>query len=221
MVSNKNKHNWTLYCLFFLSVFIHLILLGYMNGRITPKVFSRIELTISDMAKPIKRNIPKPPQQTKPPSPIHSLKKTSVNKSITSVPLSKKTEPAECRHINFEKQIKLPADPVHPRIYEWKAANKNTAADDYLAIVRIKIEQHKKYPPLARIKQNEGRVVVRFVITLEGRAKKIQVIKSSGYKSLDEAALKAIKTAAPFPKPPSHLFKRTIPIELPIIFKLT
>jgi len=46
-------------------------------------------------------------------------------------------------------------------------------------------------------------------------------VKTSRYKVLDIAALKAVKDAAPFPKPPSRFFKGEIPLELTVVFELT
>ena len=140
--------------------------------------------------------------------------------------MGKRLERVEYNRINLEEQIDVPYIAPNPSIYNWTASSRKTTnayatLNDYLAMVRLKIEQHRKYPPQARIKQNEGKVIVRFIITREGAARKIKVIKSSGHTSLDEAGLKAIRTSAPFPKPPANLFKQEISIELPIIFKLT
>ncbi|MCD6353356.1 MAG: energy transducer TonB [Proteobacteria bacterium] len=129
---------------------------------------------------------------------------------------------------NLEEQISVPYIAPEPstKIYNWappstEATGGHAASNDYLAMVRLKIEQHKKYPPIARIKQKQGKVIIRFVITLEGTVRTMQIIKSSGHVSLDEAGLEAIRSSTPFPKPPAKLFKREIPIELPIIFELT
>lgn len=95
------------------------------------------------------------------------------------------------------------------------------AKNDYLAMVRLRIDRHKTYPQAARMRQLQGTVVVHFVITLEGTVKTLKIIQSSGYTVLDEAGLKAIRDASPFPRPPDKLVKGEIPVEIPIVFELT
>lgn len=50
-----------------------------------------------------------------------------------------------------------------------------------------------RYPTDARRRHEEGTVRLRVVITVEGRVKEIGVAKSSGFDSLDDAALAAVK----------------------------
>jgi len=90
----------------------------------------------------------------------------------------------------------------------------------YLEMVKLKIERHKEYPEKARARQIAGGVTVRFVITLEGEIKNAQVAKSSRHSLLDEAAIKAVKSAAPFPKPPARFFKQEIPVTVTVVFEL-
>jgi len=90
----------------------------------------------------------------------------------------------------------------------------------YLEMVKLKIERYKEYPEKARARQIAGGVTVRFVITLEGEIKNAQVAKSSKHLLLDEAAIKAVKSAAPFPKPPARFFKQEIPVTLTVVFEL-
>lgn len=50
-----------------------------------------------------------------------------------------------------------------------------------------------KYPLEARRKRQEGVVRLRVVITAEGRVKEISVARSSGFETLDDAALAAVR----------------------------
>ena len=63
--------------------------------------------------------------------------------------------------------------------------------------------------------------MVRFTITTRGELRSLEVRTSSRTKALDEAAMEAVRNAAPFPAPPRHLFKGDIPLELAIVFELT
>lgn len=61
-------------------------------------------------------------------------------------------------------------------------------------VVRAIVKSHLEYPPLARLRGWEGRVVV--YICLEGRSLcGLYVKESSGYRVLDEAVLKAVQKA--------------------------
>ncbi|HPD60927.1 MAG TPA: energy transducer TonB [Thermodesulfobacteriota bacterium] len=92
--------------------------------------------------------------------------------------------------------------------------------EDYFTIVRLKIEKHKTYPRFASIRQICGTVVIHFIITPEGAAKEIDIVQSSGSSVLDQAGLKAVKDASPFPKPPVEFFQTAVSIEVPIVFEL-
>jgi len=46
-----------------------------------------------------------------------------------------------------------------------------------------------EYPPMSRLRQESGTVVVRVLIGVEGRAQAARIEQSSGYIRLDDAAL--------------------------------
>jgi protein TonB len=94
------------------------------------------------------------------------------------------------------------------------------AEDTYLMMIRSKIEQHKIYPRQASLRQIQGTVVIHFIITLEGIIKGVDVVQSSGFTVLDQAGIKAVKDACPFPKPPVDFFQTAVSIEVPIVFEL-
>ncbi len=105
-------------------------------------------------------------------------------------------------------------------IADWSPGELDTSYS-YLEMVRLKIERHKSYPDTAKVRQIEGSVTIRFVITTDGGVRAVELVKPSRHLFLDTAALNAVKDAAPFPKPPRHLFKGEIPLELTIVFELT
>lgn len=94
------------------------------------------------------------------------------------------------------------------------------AGDTYLMMVRSKIEQHKIYPRRASLRQVQGTVIIHFIITLEGIVKGVDVVQGSGFTVLDQAGLKAVKDASPFPRPPVEFFQTAVSIEVPIVFEL-
>jgi len=112
-------------------------------------------------------------------------------------------------------------------ISEWNPENLVATEDQaittssYLEMVRFKIESHKTYPRMAKIREVEGRVTIGFIILPEGNAKSVKVVKSSTYEMLDQAALKAVKDASPFSRPPVRLFGGEVPLKITIVFELT
>ncbi|MGV1099489.1 energy transducer TonB [Thiovibrio sp. JS02] len=91
----------------------------------------------------------------------------------------------------------------------------------YLQLVRERIASCKKYPPLARRRQLEGRVGIRFLLAGTGGAQEIRVSASSGQEILDRAAIRAVQDAAPFPPPPAGLLAGAVVVELNIVFNLS
>jgi TonB family protein len=112
-------------------------------------------------------------------------------------------------------------------ISQWNSGGGDGGASDfstsrnYLEIVKLKIEKNKKYPENAKRNHMEGIVNLKFIITSDGDIRNMEISKSSRHPMLDEAAMQALKDAAPFPKPPERFFKEEVPLQISIIFELT
>jgi protein TonB len=70
-----------------------------------------------------------------------------------------------------------------------------------LAAVRAGIGRTAVYPALARARHWQGRPVLSFTLLADGSIDHLLVRQGSGYPCLDEAALEAVRRAAPFPAP--------------------
>ncbi|WAW10119.1 TonB family protein [Oxalobacter vibrioformis] len=81
--------------------------------------------------------------------------------------------------------------------------------------ILLHIRKHLAYPSQARRVGITGTVTCQFVIKKDGHIDALRIKTSSGHELLDEAALKAIQRASPFPAPP-------VParISMPIVFSL-
>ena len=77
-----------------------------------------------------------------------------------------------------------------------------------------------KYPRKALRKKQEGEVIIRVLVSASGRNLELKIHKSSGIKSLDDAALKAVKG---WEIEPATLEGRGVSawVEVPVIFKLS
>ena len=90
----------------------------------------------------------------------------------------------------------------------------------YLAVVKERVESHRDYPSFARQSGHQGTVMLRVRIAADGGIGSIAVAQSSGYGTLDRAAVAAVKRAAPF-KAPAGFGLREVTVEVPIVYRLT
>lgn len=225
---SKSRPNWLLRGLVVVSLAIHLVIFAHVSGIYRSNALSYIELTMQDISKPPARSIPRPRHRPKAPQP-QDVKRVKITQQRIPSLKPIKVEPVEKNLPDtLVEGVTMPDIPATTglNIADWTPGEQAEEAGGYssityLEMVRLKIERHKKYPDAARARHIEGRVTIRFVITPEGDARVVEVANTSGHKALDTAALKAVKAAAPFPRPPRRLFKGEVPLELAIVFELT
>ncbi len=68
----------------------------------------------------------------------------------------------------------------------------------YLIELRHKIEQYWEYPRTAAMRGWEGKLFIDFTVRRDGTLSDIRLVRSSRYPVLDDAAITALKLAAPF-----------------------
>jgi protein TonB len=135
----------------------------------------------------------KPAAQMPPPAPPAILEQTAKPDSV----------PAQTAAI-----APAPTNEPAKRDYGWLSE----------AILR-QVEELKRYPAAARIERAEGRVVVKAVINEDGSVGEIDIVQSSGFPSLDKAAMETIRQAAPFHLP-HPLGRPRLTIKVPISYRL-
>lgn len=223
---SKRRPNRLFQGLFVVSFAIHLVIFLHISGIYSSSALSYIELTLQNISQPPTRSIPRPRHRPKPPDKPQEIKRLRVTQLVPRLkPL--KLEPVE-KDLpdSLIEGISMPdtLDVSSLDISDWspdQLVGDYTTADSYMEMVRLRIERHKRYPDAAKVRQIEGSVTIYFVITPEGDIKSAEVVKTSGNRALDKAALTAVKNAAPFPKAPASLFKGEIPMEITILFELT
>lgn len=90
----------------------------------------------------------------------------------------------------------------------------------YMQRLKDKIEGIWKYPPEAAEKGIYGDLYIRFTIKKNGKLGNIELLRTSGYRSLDEAAMKALKDAEPFWPLPDEWKKEDLVITGHFIYSL-
>lgn len=79
---------------------------------------------------------------------------------------------------------------------------KQKEGERYYSLLRQEIERNKVYPRQARKQRHRGRVLLQFNINTDGSLYNAKIIRSSGFNTLDKAALTAIvKSRSIGPKP--------------------
>ena len=122
-----------------------------------------------------------------------------------STPITTETELASAQSAILEQPIQSEQVSAQAQVAAMSPApSNNPAKRDYgwpsEAIVR-RVEELKRYPASARVDQAEGKVVVRAVINEDENLGEVEVFQSSGYSTLDKAAVETMRQAAPFHLP--------------------
>lgn len=91
----------------------------------------------------------------------------------------------------------------------------------YLQKMKQKIEMVWEYPEYARQRGIGGQLKINFSIGKDGKIEKVTLIDSSGLKVLDDAALKALRDASPFPPFPETWDISRLNIEGTFIYHIT
>ncbi len=81
-------------------------------------------------------------------------------------------------------------------------AMKQSYLKEHFAYIRRLVQQKLSYPKMARKRGWEGKVIVSFVVCIDGHARDITIRESSGIEVLDKNATVAVRDASPFPRPP-------------------
>ncbi|QCD52036.1 energy transducer TonB [Campylobacter sp. RM16192] len=181
-----------------------------------PIVESIVEPIITPTPKPELKIEPKPTKKSKP-----KLKKqTSVNKtepaSKIDVPSQTTTQPII--PVKAETISSVTSAPISnfstSKIEEFNLAN--SAGDERFSKMQAAIKKHQKYPKRAVKMKHQGVVEISFLFKTNGSVDDIKIIKSSGYDSLDEAAIETIRRAfKDFP-----MLDKDYIIKIPMSYKL-
>jgi periplasmic protein TonB len=92
--------------------------------------------------------------------------------------------------------------------------------EHFLAKLRTSIAQKQRYPPASKSMGEEGLVKLKVTLTINGELIDIQILESSSIGRLDQAAIKAVQTAAPFDPIPFNTEQDVWSFALPIRFQL-
>jgi protein TonB len=86
--------------------------------------------------------------------------------------------------------------------------------------LKIKVESMLRYPELAAMSGYQGTLYIKFDILKDGSLSNLELLKSSGYKILDDEALRAIRASAPFQPLPDDWHMERYSIRAAVLFYL-
>ncbi|HUI67691.1 MAG TPA: energy transducer TonB [Nitrospirota bacterium] len=86
--------------------------------------------------------------------------------------------------------------------------------------LKIKVESLLRYPELAAMSGYQGTLYIKFDIMKDGSLGDLELLKSSGYKILDDEALRAIRASAPFQPLPDDWHMERYSIRAAVLFYL-
>lgn len=225
---NKEKPNWLLYALIAVSVVIHAGIFFQASGRFNFKKVSYIEVGVRKQVKQQTRQIPRP--RARPATEMHKTASSRVLPDYTIPVIEPVPEFEEAvnhdenvpESVSFSEELPEAVDMevVEFVLPEVEEAGGFGSRMDYLDMVRLRIERFKQYPQFSRQKNMEGMVTVAFLIGPDGFISGLSVVRSSGFPSLDKAALAAVNNAAPFSAPPEKYFSGPLRVKVPIAFEL-
>ena len=140
-------------------------------------------------------------------------------KKIAEKKIIKEKRPESGKNIDMQKETII-TDEVK---IEEKVESEDTATEEmfrYKDAIRQRIESCRRYPRSARKNRIEGISTVFFTVLSDGSVRDVRLAGSSGYKMLDEEALKNIKRIKFFPPIPDEVRAVSIPMEVSIVFSL-
>lgn len=227
--THKEKPNWLLYFLVVISIVIHAGIFLQVSGRFNFKKISTIEIGVRKHVKPQTRQIPRPRMRQAAAAP-HTRNQSYALPDIADPVIEPMPEADQNRTPDKStlESVAISEDipeEVDMEVVEFSLPKVEESGGfgsrmDYLDMVRLKIERYKQYPPFSRQRNIEGMVTVAFLIGPDGFISGLKVVKSSGFPSLDEAAILAVNNAAPFSAPPEKYFKQAVRVKVPIAFEL-
>ena len=86
-----------------------------------------------------------------------------------------------------------------------RSTNATMHNSSIIELLHTKISEHKQYPYMARRQRREGIARIEFVLHPDGSIDDAHLVNSSRTRSLDKAAMKAVKSIEPFRRAKDYL----------------
>jgi periplasmic protein TonB len=181
----------------------------------------QVEKTVTDV-KPVSASS-KPTVQSRTPVATEPTPKPSL-REVAKATVVEEAQPSPSIPQNVVTQSVSPISKTalsHNRSIAASSQTRQSRGDyGWLAeLLWHRIEQLKRYPAKARMREWEGQVILLAVISNAGEVTSIDIVKSSGYDVLDENARDVLRRASPIQL--SRKFDESqVAIQIPIDYRL-
>src|SRR5690554_6727220 len=118
-----------------------------------------------------------------------------------------------------QPEVAMPKAPTSLQKAKAPVSSKELEAE-YVQAELERIAANVQYPPGARILKKQGKVIVEFDISKEGKVLEIREVESSRHRELNQALQAAVKGSEPYPPLPLALKKEKLTLTLDYDFKL-
>jgi len=146
-----------------------------------------LDQTVSDVAMPVMMSPQLRQQRAETPATPRPQRNPTPRKPVVKPPVQQPP-----------RQPQPPATPQAPS----QAAAPSISPDQWQSQVLRRMDQRKVYPRAARDRGEAGAVVITFRVDAAGRVTSVSVGRSSGFPTLDQAAIETARRASPLPRPP-------------------
>ncbi len=167
---------------------------------------------------------PKPkPRKPPPPPAAKPLPPQEVAKAVAPAPAPEPPAETPSEQASIAGAAGKAGTQAAPQAGSGPAASAGGApgaAVDYMARLQAWLERHKEYPRAARMRRQEGVVMLRFTIGRDGRVLAHRIENSSGHRLLDAAVEEMIQRANPLPAPPPEIELAQLELVVPVQFQL-
>ncbi|MGD2083731.1 MAG: energy transducer TonB [Chromatiales bacterium] len=178
------------------------------SGTPEPPPAERKVITVDDSPRPAASETPKPPEPTE-------------TKPTAAELLAQRSQ--EIARITAELDRKTRAYAKRPRRKYVSASTQEYRYAFYLEAWRKKVERigNLNYPEEAKRGRLYGTLVVHCAVRSDGSVERVRILTSSGIKVLDDAAIRAVRLAAPFAPFPEDIAKETDILDITRTFRYT
>lgn len=157
------------------------------------------------------------------PEPVKAVQTTAVKETAAEeiVSTAAKHEPSTQENTTEETYFSQEPPQANFEVAEQPAFSLNQAKQQIRKQLHNDLGRHFRYPGIARKRGWEGTVLLDLFIETDGRISKISLARSSGYRLLDNSAIKALNKVGSVTDAARWLQGHSLKLQLPVIYHLT
>lgn len=170
------------------GLFILFLVKTVVMSQEMPVAREPVSLTL--IAPPAQPEIEKPAQKVQPAEPERSVEPARVVTPLIAAPVTVKDQ--------LVAPVTAPEENIAPPHIEpqIQRVSNGVAEGVFAQDVRSRIERKKIYPDTARDLGMSGEVEVLYELDRSGKLLRAEIVASSGFNLLDQAAIRAVKSAS-------------------------